>query len=98
MEEKWTVNRGKRKRVEDKKSLPGFKVRKSSSTHDGGIIDVSVTSPSLSPPIKAATGAQPQAQAITTPSAVTYSDSTTTTATAKASNLGLAGYSSDEED
>ena len=101
-EEKWIVNRGKRKRPEDKKSLP-FKLRRSSSTQDGG---VNATSPPLSPPTKATAGPQATAKSSSSSNsayvvllskATKPSDSNTKSATTDSLKLGLAGYSSDED-
>jgi hypothetical protein len=105
-EEKWTVNRGKRKRAEDKKNLPGFKRKHSLSIH-GGTGDASATSPSLSSATNATSEHQPSATASSTanasstipvPETVKQSDSATKTTTANPPYLGLAGYSSDDED
>lgn len=101
-EERWAVNRGKRKRVEEKKGLKGFKLRKvSSSAHDGGGLDASAKSP---PPT-----IQPQPKSITrltntSPAVISkMGDSkplepVSKPNTAASVGLGLAGYSSDEED
>lgn len=107
VEENWAVNRGKRKRVEDKKGLPGFKVRKSSSSaRDGGIIDASVTKSSLLAQTKATSQCQFKAKADSISNASSTGPATVTvrqanSAPKKAStgplSLGLAGYSSEED-
>ena len=110
--EKWTINKGKRKRVEEKKGLTGFKLRKSSSSsaHEGGGIDAGAKSPSLpvkSPPTEPNPNPQPKANASSKDAASTTTPlPSTTKATetiskplaAARSDLGLAGYSSDDED
>lgn len=103
-EEKWVVNKGKRKR-EEKKGLKGFKLRKaSSSVHDGEGFDKGAQSPPRTLP-----GVQPQSKTIVSPIIATSaacSPSQVTQPLAPApkatqtvpAGLGLAGYSSDEED
>ena len=99
-EQKWAVNKGKRKRVEEKKVLKGFKLRKaSSSAHDG---EGSVVDAKDTPPAKEIIIASPTttAPAVTLPSKVAEPLVPTPTSTSTkpvAVGLGLAGYSSDEE-
>ena len=111
-EETWTVNRGKRKRVEEKKGLAAFKLRKasSSSVYEGVGIDAGekrASLPACSPPTKSITDSQPNANASpasTASTALSHSSSKKVSETIPKlvkeapSDLGLAGYNSDDED
>ena len=104
-EEKWAVNRGKRKRVEDKKGLKRVKLRKASlSAHDREGFD---TGPKSPPPATHIIKSQSKVNTSSTtlvPAPTLQSEAVNPPRPAPKPNqiappgLGLAGYSSDDED
>lgn len=106
-ENQWAVNAKKRKRVKEKESLKGFKLRKSSSTAERPTaspkerqeVEKVVDATPPEPNVESNKSASPVSTGIATPTEA--SQSTIKGGTPKPAvtpNLGLGGYSSDEED